>query len=268
MKKQELEKIFQDFIGKGKVQSISLMQIDDALWEWKYKEGNKVASIKDGNGDFLEKMHIEFGGRNPDTCRANDKFLELATHSAEDLLRAGHIPTKIRVKGQRTLRNDSQSVELPPGTGSSEPMKAKKHNAKDELTYYIKDQETAMITRAFNSVEDFDRFKTFLLTDSKLSRLHWYVDLLGTESKSTKDQCVWKREKVGDGTRRMALELFALNSKHFTECIRADLFAAADDMFDSACQRITVKKPKEFMKTVCFYAAEDGKIELEGYEAS
>ena len=269
MEKIELEKLYEKFIGEGKVHSLSLIAVTPGGWKWSYKEGRIQASIIDEDRAFLEKMHMEFGGNNPETCRASDVFLELRGFDSEDVLNVGHRITKIGLKGSRTTRHQTIPIDIPPRMGSNEPIRAKKKLPKDSLNLILKDLETAAITRAFSTQAEFDAFREFLLTHSALKELTWYVDILGTESKLTRDFCVWHREKVGDGTQRMALELIGLNGKVFTECRRGDLFDAADEMFDSACQRVKLKKEKEIAyKTVCFFAAEDGQVDLGGYEAA
>ena len=267
IKKVDFQKIFDRFVGDGKVQSTSLSKCDDDLWEWKFKEGTKHSSITSDDLEFLQKMHVEFGGKNPDTCRASDKFLKLTDFTLEDLLVAGHRPTKIVLVGQRIRDNDIYPIPIPEKAGSKDILNSQKSDDADTLRVVRKDREDAAITRAFGSLEEFELFRRFILDHEITKRMTWYVRMLNTESKQTRDACVWKREKVGDGTRRMALELWALNGKHYTECLRADLFAAADDMFDSPCNRIDMKKEKEYItKTICGYAAEDGKVDIDGYE--
>jgi hypothetical protein len=56
--------------------------------------------------------------------------------------------------------------------------------------------------------------------------------------------------------------------ERYTECMRKDLFDAADDMFFAPCERITAKKKIQHHQEICFFAAEDGLIDVSNLQAN
>jgi len=249
-----------------KIQTKFVFESYDGKFETQY-EG---ASVIKGTGSvigvgaeycFAEIIYLRISG----AAQINAKILDLKNFTSEDILLAGHRLTKIKLKGQRITRNKTIPIELPVGTGSKEPVSRKRTTERDKMNLLLKDQETVVITRAFNKTSQFDAFRSFIFEKEEFKELTWFVEILGTENKTTNDACLWVREKVGDGTKRMALELMYLNGKHYTDCIRGDLITAADDLFDTPCHRIKLKKDKEFYKSVCMIAVEDGKVNIEGY---
>ena len=211
-------------------------------------------------------MHMEFGGKNPETCRGPDDFLVIDFGSdkfwnSEALLQLGQRITKITLFGRRVLRDEPFTLSIPEGCGSQDTIKAKK-SVKDEVNIYQKDIETIQITRSFSSSDEFDNLLDFIRTNQKLNKMTWYTQKIGTESKATHAHCVWKRKVAGDGTKRMVLLLNSLNGKNYTECMRKELFDAADDMFFAPCERITAKKKVQHHQEICFFAAEDGLVDV------
>ena len=262
------DKIYQDFIGKDKIQPISIKTLDDNTWSLKYREGRIVREIECDNREDLDKILIEFGGKNPETCKAGGRFLELdGGWGAEDLYKLGHRITKICLTGQRHTRQKTIPFELPEGTGHQNAMKAKKQFGTNSIMLKMKDREDVTFTRSFSEKEEFDALIDHIKLHPSLKDLKWYVKLIGTESRETGGQCVWKRVQAGDGTRRMVLELREINGKDFRDCVRQDVFNAAGDMFDAPCRRITLKKKKASEKNICLFAAEDGDVNIDGYEA-
>ena len=262
------DELYQQFIGKGKVQAISINKKNGG-WALKFKEGKKFDEIESDDRESLEKLLIEFGGKNPETCTAPDKFLTIdGTWDAETINMLGHRISKAKFSGQRLLRNDAHPITIPDDCGYQTIMDSKKKTGNGVVNLRLVDREMIDFTMAFKKPDEFDNLCKFLFNNEQLKRLKWHIMLLGTESRETKDQCVWKRLKAGDGTKRMVLELIGLNGNHYTECIRQDLFNAAGDMFYNPCQRITVKKKKEQTMEICMFAAEDGKIDMTKYEAA
>jgi hypothetical protein len=270
--RKELKRIHDDFVGKEKVQSISLVKEDDnGTWAWNFKEDGKPNTISSDNRDELEKMHMEFGGKNPETCRGPDDFLSVDFGNknfwdSKTLTNLRHRITKITLFGRRVLRDESFPLTVPEECGSPDTIKSKRAS-KDEVNLYQKDIETIQITRSFSNPEEFDNLLEFIRTNKKLSKMNWYTQKIGTESQETHGHCVWQRTEAGDGTKRMVLLLNQLNGKKFTECMRKDLFDAADDMFFAPCDRIIAKKKVEKHQNICFFAAEDGLVDISGMEA-
>jgi len=261
------DKIYHDFIGKDKVQPISITKKKGNIWSLKYREGRLVRTIDCDNRDDLDKILIEFGGKNPETCKADGRFLELNfTWGASELFDCGHRITKISIRGSKVTRQKNIPFELPTGTGHQSAIQSKKRNS-DSISLKMKDSEDAVLTRSFSSVEEFDELLAYIQNHTSLKDLNWFVTLIGTESRQTGKQCVWKRVQAGDGTRRMVLELRELNGKDFRDCVRQDIFDAAGDMFNAPCRRITIKKKKPAEKDICQFAAEDGSIDISGYES-
>jgi len=261
------DEIYKNFVGKNKIQPLEVFKDSDSdMWILKYKEGNKYADISCEVREDLDKILIEFGGKNPDTCRAPDKFMELSDWNSEDLNNMGHIIQKISFSGSRLVRSTHYPILFPENTGHSTIIDKKGATKNNTFNLRLMDRELMDYTLGFKSRDEFDNLINFLKTHETLKKLTWTVMLLGTESRETKDQCVWKRLKAGDGTKRMVLELVGLNGRHFTHCVRADLFNAAGDMFDSPCKRVSIKKKKQIEEEICLFAAEDGKIDMSRFD--
>lgn len=68
----------------------------------------------------------------------------------------------------------------------------------------------------------------------------------------------WKRVKIGDGTRTMALKVVALDGKHYTECYKMDLLNAADGLAETECDEVPAPQKERGRLTLCRTALEDG----------
>jgi hypothetical protein len=267
------QKIYEDFVGKGKVQCLDIAE-DEGKFILHYKEGNsgKTQTVACEDYDTLNQICLEFGGRNPDTCRADGKFLRIGDKEhpwePEDISALGHRVNKIEIEGLwQKKTGDDWPIRFPQNSGSRSIEGSKKEEI-DEFTLIRSERKDCHFTRTFKSMQEFKNLIKFLTTSKSLEDLLWYVKMLCTENTTTQDQCVWKRVKAGDGTQRMVLELVELNGKSYTECMRRDLYNAADEMFFSPCQLITMKKKQETGKTVCLLAVEDGKVNVDGYEVA
>ena len=265
--KKELDRILNEFIGTGKVQSLSLTPYNDGEYEWKYRENGIAKSIVSDDRNELEKLHMEFGGKNPETCRAPDSFLKIDFNwGYKDVLDLGHRITKVKLLGTKKIKHREIPILLDDGCGSSDIIKSRK-TTKDEISFHEREVHYVQFTRSFSDPKEFDCLLSFMNKNPLLKVLTWYVSILGTESNANHSHCVWEREKAGDGTKRMVLLLSDLNGKHYTECMRKDLYDAADEMFFAPCERLTTKKKKEVFSTLCFLAAEDGLVDISGMEA-
>lgn len=261
--------IYEKFIGNGKIQALNIIPTEEGKWILRYKDGKKIYELECEGRDFLDKLLVEFGGKNPETCRAPDKFLIMdGSWMSEDLNELGHRIVKVKFSGSRIVRSTSYPVVLPDECGLFTIVGARRKIPDKIINQKLVDREFCDFTLAFNSPSQFDNLCEFINKHDSLSKLIWHTMLLGTESRETGANCVWKRLKAGDGTKRMVLELIGLNGNHYTECIRQELFNAAGDMFYAPCQRIKVKKKKEQTMEICMFAAEDGNIDLSNYEAA
>lgn len=257
----KLDKIYQQFVGKDKIQALNIIPGKGKKWILRYKEGGrKIFNLECENREFLDKLLVEFGGKNPETCRADDKFLEPIGWHHEDINELGHRITKVMFSGYRTVRNTSYPVILPDNVGAP-PLRGAKRDDKKEILLYLKDREHIQFTQSFKNGEEFDKLVEFITNHKALGKLRWAVMIMGTEARESGDQLVWKRLKAGDGTKRMVLELIGLNTTHYTDCVRQELFDAAGDMFHAPCQRVGIKKKKEQTEEICMFAAEDGKLD-------
>ncbi|UCG07114.1 MAG: hypothetical protein JSV83_00195 [Desulfobacterales bacterium] len=262
----DYEDIYQQFVGKDKVQPLKVCEGVDGMWILRYKEGQKVYEISCENREFLDRALVEFGGKNPETCRAPDQFMEMGTWLSEDLNELGHAIQKVKFSGQRVVRSKNIPILFPKSCGHSMIVNARKRMEENSFNLRLKDTERLDFTLSFKNPSEFDALIKFLKNHDSLGELKWIVMLLGTEARETRDQCVWKRLKAGDGTKRMVLELIGLNGQHYTDCVRQDLYNAAGDMFYSPCRRVAMKKKKEHVEEICMFAAEDGKIDMSIYE--
>lgn len=260
--------IYQQFIGKDKIQPLRIEKTSNGAFELLYKEGTRTHRIKCEDRKTLEQILVEFGGRNPETCKTESRFLELdGTWGTDDLLDLGHRITKISISGGRILRQKNIPIKAPPGTGAPVIIHSKR-NKEDNINLRLVDREDVKFTRSFREPYELDALIDFLKSEDALRGLRWRVDLLGTQSRETERQCVWQRVQAGDGTRRMVLELRKLDGVDFRRCVRQDLFDTAGDMFDAPCKRVRLKKKKAQEREICLFAAEDGKVNIEAYEAA
>ncbi len=94
------DEIYQNFVGKGKIQPIEIGKSDDGMWVLTYKEGKKTRQVECEDREYLDKILIEFGGKNPDTCRAPDMFLAMdGSWGSNHINDLGHRITKIKFSG-------------------------------------------------------------------------------------------------------------------------------------------------------------------------
>ena len=251
----EVQIIREKYIGNGKVQSIYLKEVDDNQWEYRFKIGGKYDTIKSKNREILEQMHMEHGGRNPDTCRAPFEFLDIdGSWDSSNLIKLGHIPTKLTIAGAIETRNLKVPIAVPDECGEVPISK----QSSSEVNLYLVDKQHVKFTRNFDSADQFDALVRFLLQNDTLKNLRWKVYALETQSKSAGQRCLWQRRKAGDGTQRMVLELVKLNGKNYTKCFRDDLHNAADGMFDAACSRIKIEDPAPKFRDACEMSLGDG----------
>lgn len=261
------DSLYQKFVGLDKVQPLNVLPGENDSWVLRYKEGKVIREITCKNREDLEKILIEFGGKNPETCKTFSQFLDFdGSWTSETLNELGHRITKIAVLGYRILRQQTIPIQLPEKSGYSGTVQSMKRGP-DVINYKLKDREDATITRSFNNSNEFETFMEFILKDEPMLKdLRWTVRTLGTESRETQNQCVWSRVNAGDGTNRMVLELHALDGAWYEDCVRQELFNAAGDMFDAPCKRIKLKKKKEHFRNICLFAAEDGDVDINSYE--
>lgn len=260
--------IYQQFIGKDKIQPLRIEKAGNGEFVLIYKEGRRTHQLKCEDRRTLEQILVEFGGKNPETCKTESRFLELdGSWGADDLLDLGHRVTKISISGGRVLRQKTIPIKAPTGTGSPVIIHAKRHK-EDNINLRLIDREDVKFTRSFRDPYELNTLIEFLRGEASLQGLRWRVDLLGTQSRDTQRQCVWQRVQAGDGTRRMVLELRKLDGVDFRRCVRQELFDTAGDMFDAPCKRVTVKRKKAAERDICLFAAEDGKVDLAAYEAA
>lgn len=263
------ESIRESFVGKGKVAALKIEEITNGGFILHYKEGNKVDKVLCDDRVELEKILLEFGGKNPETCRAPDELLMLnGLWDSQTITDYGHKISKIQIKGMRDIRNDKSVFNIPKNVGQVELAGSMKDASIDNTMIVIqRDYETTARTITFSSPKEFDELQRWLLSDKRFKTFTWYVMGMVTESRASGKNCKWQRVKAGDGSKRMVLELIALDGKHYTECSRQELYDSADDMFYAPCQRVDVKK-KDSHSTICLFAVEDGRIDSSKFDLS
>jgi hypothetical protein len=72
----QYNELCQIFIGKGKIQPLQIMPSNGG-YELLYQEGEKKSKVFCEDRTELEKILVEFGGKNPETCKAPSLFLKL-----------------------------------------------------------------------------------------------------------------------------------------------------------------------------------------------
>lgn len=262
------DEIYENFVGKNKVQPLYISEGADGVFTLFYKEGKRNDQITCENRDILDRILIEFGGKNPETCKTEERFLKFdGTWCSDDLNDLGHVVTKICISGVRTTRNKKITLYPPDGCGEQGTLESVK-KGKDIIFLHMQDMEKAEFTRSFNDRDDFDNLIKWVFSEQSLMSLKWTVKKLCTRSKEVEKHCVWKRTLAGDGTKRMVLELTELDGIKYQDCIRQDLFDAAGDMFDAPCKVVNVKPKNEPTKKLCWENVLDKKIDLMSFEAA
>lgn len=260
--------ICQSFVGKEKIQPLNIIKQTDGSYRLHYREGTKNRNIKCEDRRLLDQILVEFGGKNPETCKTQSRFLRFDGSWGADILHdLGHIITKINIIGGRTIKSNKYPLYPPAVCGQQGTIESAK-KGRDVIYFHQQELERVVFTRSFRKTSEFDSLIKWVFGESVLKKLTWTVQKLCTESIDVKKQCVWKRTMAGDGTKRMVLELTHLDGVHYEKCVRQDLFDAAGDMFDAPCKVIKMKKMNEPTKKVCILSAEDGTQNIDGFEAA
>ena len=256
-------------MGKGKVQAIRVIADNSGkAFILKYKAEGKYEEITCKTREDIDKILIQYGGNNTETCSAADKFLTVdGAWNSDDLNELGHRITKIQLQGMIRVKENEYPIRIPDECGFFNVIGARPKNPQREVTHRQDYREHCTFTLSFRNRWEADALFEFILSHMTLQKLTWFVRVLGTESRDTGESCVWKRGKSGDGTQRMILQLQTLDGKHFHKCVRGDLFNAAGDMADVICKQIKVRKIQRD-RTVCMFAAEDGKVDLTDRETA
>jgi hypothetical protein len=266
---KKAEEIMRQYMGlnEGKIQALEIKETPKGTWKLKYRDDTGIKYEECDDYNTLNQILVTYGGKNPETCKAPEMFLDVdGSWTSKTLRELGHNVTKINVHGQSTQASNSTRVNLPQGSGEFGTLKAKKTpNDTFKINFAAKSQ--GKFTRSFSDPKELDVLLEFLLQDDTTKELKWKVNRLHTQSNATGKQCVWERNRAGDGTNQMVLELVALDSKPFHACVRQDLFDAADGMFDQRCVRVKTKKVEQ-EKNICEWAVEKGNVDLSNYEAS
>lgn len=245
------DKVREDFIGKGKIQALRVEKQKNGKWTLLYRDGKKHEEIETEDKRELDKLLVEFGGKNPETVSAPDKFLKIPGWGSEDLIDVGHRIQKIRLSGSRTVRNKTFPLDIPENCGQSEMLNAKKDASGLKISLRQRDAEDVAFTACFKRQEEFDNLIHFLTTSPQLQGLTWHVNLIETYSIDTEAYCTWRRAQAGDGTRRMVLELERLDGVHYNSCIHYDLVAAADGLAAGECKKIPDKRTEPKDRLIC-----------------
>lgn len=271
IKTQEIEEMFIGF-DKGKIQALAIEEDKENpnQWRLKYRDGSKKVEFVDCESrEFLEQLLIEFGGKNPETCKAHYKFLKMdGSWNGEDLLNLGHRITKVKVSARRSVASTPFKVQPPANTGHPAVIDSRKTDNSDFFKVQRHTINKCDYTRAFSDPSEFNDFLHFIKNDADMNTIVHNVDFICTESLSTNKQCKWVRTIAGDGTKRMVIELQYLDGISFRKCLRSDLFAAAGDMFDTPCKRVSIEKVKTPERNICLFAAEDGRVDVSEYQAA
>ena len=113
-KAAEIEKMFVGF-DKGKVKVLDFDYKESKKeWTLQYQDENgKTVEVGNKDFDFMQGLFVEFGGRNPETCKAASSFLSLdGSWKSKDLMRLGHRITKIALVGRCNHRKRSGSAHV------------------------------------------------------------------------------------------------------------------------------------------------------------
>jgi hypothetical protein len=253
MKKIDIDAIKQSFVGSGKVIALRVENNNDGTYRFHYRDGDKPGYIDADNRKELDELLIEFNGKNPETVSAPDMFLTLDDWGSEDLLRQGHVIQKIQLKGTLESKNELIKIDIPQTCGKRPMLNAGRELKNCSVTANIKhkDREAIDFTIAFEDPMQFDTLLKYISNHKRLSRYHFIVRQLITLSNATKKYCKWVRVSAGDGSRRMVMELRALDGIHYNDCMVFDLLGAADGLIGGECKKIPDPKTMSKDRLVC-----------------
>lgn len=249
--KTDWAKVREEFIGKGKIQALKIDQKPNGNYVLLYRDNGKQEEIEAKDKRELDKLLIEFGGRNPETVLAPDKFLSLPGWTSEDLIEAGHKIQKIMLRGQRSVRNNYFPIEIPGSCGHPAILNSRRDPKNLIINFRQSDTELVDFTACFKEQGEFDNLLEFLTHESNLKHLSWHVHEINTYSVDTGSFCTWRKVSAGDGTKRMVLELQKLDGVHYQECIHYDLVAAADGLVGGECKKIPDKRKPPKDRLIC-----------------
>jgi len=258
------------FIGfeKGMIHALRIEELKKTgqyrLW---FREDQKKGQTHIDYDDYdeLQKYLVKFGGKNPDTCKAQERFVDFdGTWDNKTLANLGQRVTKISLEGTATVKSDRYAVTFPENTGSPGTLQANR-NTSDVTNVHNGEHKKCFVTRSFSSPLEMDNLAKHLLGEASFKNLKWKTKKLHTEQIATGKQCVWVNVLAGDGTRKRVLELQEVDGIKFFRCVRQELYDAAGDMFDQPCKRVPTGTEREAPeKNICLFALEDGKINSAG----
>ncbi|MFC1895060.1 hypothetical protein ACFL0Q_00135 [Thermodesulfobacteriota bacterium] len=248
------DKVREEFIGKGKVQALKIEPIAGGKFRLYYREGKGTPDfIEADDKPELDKLLIEFGGKNPETVAAPDMFLTIQDWMSGGVEQLGHRLEKISLRGFRDIRNTSVPLYIPQTCGHPEILHSKKDRGPEPVRARIlqKEHDQIKFTVCFATTEELDSLLAFLKTDQALRDFTWQVETLVTLALDSGRMCKWVRTTAGDGARRMVLELQRLDDTHYNNCVHHDLVCAADGMVGGECKKIPDKRRKQKEQLIC-----------------
>lgn len=258
-------------LAEGKIEIMDIKEDEGkGIWTLRYREKNKkIERLEFTDYDELQEVIFEFGGKNLETCICDDRYLSMdGSWNADDLLRVGHTPTKIRLQAKKVIDRSSIGVKIPKECGDPGTLNAQRQENAAVVNFISTYQKEATFTRSFEDYTELNNLIAFVMSDEYLSQVaeHYKVKEICTQNNTTKDLCRWKKSRAGDGTSRMVMRLIELNGKPYQTCLRQDLQTAGGDMFVEHCKQLKMEKKTE--KTVCTFAAERGDVGTDGYQAT
>ena len=260
--KIDWKKVRQEFIGKGKIAVVRIDGPDEhGTYRLHYEENGNAQWIDSKEKDEMEKILIEFGGKNLDSVSAPDKFLLLNDWSSQDIAELGHSIKQISLTGCLVARENTIPIIFPSSCGSSPISKSKKEKKKQTIEANIiqKDKDNLTFTAKFNDENEFNNLIKFVKNNKIMKNMVFYVTRMVTQNLKSKQTCLWLRTTSGDGIKRMILELRAIDGVSFDRCCLFDLISAADDMADGECKHVPDISKKRYEKLLCYTHASNQK---------
>lgn len=241
MSKARLKKVLNGWRGKDKVEILDLQQVGD-IWQVVIRDGGSVEAVPCSSYEEAEQIATEFGGRNIKTFSADPMFLQLMGWGSEDLLSRGHIPKQVLFRG-RVQSEDSETDNHPlPLSCGQAPMAGSMKKDPPHVVLKYSRIVTNTIGQTTVVFKDPGRLDMLVSVLSKsYPSIPKHVEKLKTQNIETGDTCLWKRKKVGDGTKAVELLLMKVNGKVFWQCRFKDVLRAGGNMCEGDCLKIPKK---------------------------
>lgn len=249
-KKSNVQKVIDEYIGKGKVNILSCTKIEKSKWSVRFKQKGKIDEVEFNDLKEAQDFCFEFGGKNNMTIAAPRQLLFInpneETWSAKALEAWGHNLLSIKTMKCYSQQGTSTHVYLDiPEECGCVYLPGKKTTKMDE---------TVKLTRTIQQADIINGKKIFFedtyAIDNLVAHLrkelpHHNIPVASfqTQNAETGDLCDFQRKRVGDGSKRIELRLKSINGKNISDWKFMDILGIADGLAETTCERVIGTKP-------------------------